>query len=181
MLLKQMGLDFEISTPDIDESRRPDEAPAAYVERLARGKASKVAGEGAIVIGADTVVIHEGRFLGKPAHPAEARTMLSQISGATHDVFTGLAVARGDQVASTVDVTVVEMMDMTVEEIAGYVEGGEPLDKAGAYAIQGEGGRFVTRIEGSPATVVGLPIHLLDRTMRRVGVDVDHFKSSLPV
>ena len=180
-LLEQLGLEFEIVSPEVDESHRPEESPASYVERLARDKAEKAVRDDAIVIGADTVVVHQGRFMGKPSHPAEARAMLAGLAGSTHDVFTGLAVASVDQIASIVDVTTVEMFEMTSDEIARYVDGGEPMDKAGAYAIQGEGGRFVTRVEGSPSTVVGLPIHLLDRVLSRVGVSVDHFKSRFPV
>ena len=162
----------------MDESRHPDEPPAEYVERLARAKAAASSSAGDVVIGADTIVVHEGRFLGKPSHPSEARSMLERLSDDTHEVFTGLAVARHDEVASAVDVCHVSMLDLTDEEIADYVASGEPMDKAGGYALQGVGGRFVASVNGSPYTVIGLPIHLLDRLMRRVGVDMRGFRSS---
>lgn len=177
-LLDRLGLEYRVSPADIDESRHPDEQPAEYVERLARAKARAVASTGDLVIGADTIVVHEGRFMGKPSHPSEARSMLERLSGDTHEVFSGLAVAVDDDVASAVDVCHVSMLDMTGEEIADYISGGEPMDKAGGYALQGVGGRFVEAVNGSPYTVIGMPIHLLDRLMRRVGVDMRSFRVS---
>ena len=177
-LLRQLGLAFEIVSPDIDETRNPGESPAAFVERLAREKAMTVVEPDHVVVAADTVVVHAGRILGKPGHPAEARTMLSLIAGETHDVFTGMAVAYAGKVSALVDVTEVEFMPLTDGEIARYVSGGEPMDKAGAYALQGEGGRFVQAVRGSPSTVVGLPIHLLERLVRAVGADLERFKAT---
>jgi len=175
-LLSRLGLSYEVAPADIDESRRPDEPPATYVERLAREKARAVASPGSVVVAADTAVVHEGHVLGKPAHPAEARSMLRRLSGTAHDVFTGLAVSNGDVVESVVDVTEVTFLEMTDLEIADYVDGGEPMDKAGAYALQGRGGLFVESVTGSPFTVVGMPIHLLPRLMRRVGADMALFE-----
>lgn len=179
-LLQRLGLDFEMRSADVDEARLPDEAPAAYVERLARAKAEAVAGDGLLVVGADTIVVHEGRVMGKPGHPEEARAMLRALQGTVHEVFTGLAVAAWDggaQVRSMIDVAAVEFIPMTEEEIARYVDSGEPLDKAGAYALQGMGGAFVSRVEGSPFTVVGLPIHLLARLVAASGDDLDTFRT----
>jgi len=148
-LLERLGLQFDVEPADIDETRRPDEPPGVYVERVASDKARAVAGPGRLVIGADTSVVHEGRILGKPAHPEEARSMLRRLEGETHEVFTGMAVASWDEgvsLDSEVDVTEVKMVAMTGDEIADYVSTGEPMDKAGAYALQGSGGRFVEAV-----------------------------------
>ena len=178
-LLDRLELDYEVKEPDIDETRRPDEDPAGYVERLARAKAEAVAGDGLIVVAADTAVVHEGKVLGKPVHPEEARSMLRRLQGDSHEVFTGVAVGwieDGLRVESLVDVSRVTMLPMTQEEIAWYVGTGEPLDKAGSYALQGLGGMFVSKIVGSPSTVVGLPIHLLGRLIAASGTDVTRFR-----
>jgi septum formation protein len=182
-LLERLGLDFDFVTPDVDESRFPDEAPAAYVERVARAKAEAVTGEGLIVVAADTTVVHEGRVMGKPGHPEEARSMLRRIQGEVHEVFTGLAVGGWDgqaQIKSVVDIAEVTMLPMTEEEIAWYVGTGEPLDKAGAYALQGLGGMFVSRVVGSPFTVIGLPVHLVARLVSASGADLSAFRIGAP-
>jgi len=179
-LLETLQLDFDIREPDVDETRLPDEPAAAYVERLARSKAEAVAGEGLIVLAADTMVVHDGRVLGKPGHPEEARAMLRRLEGDLHEVFTGFAVGAWDgraEVRSLVDVAEVEFLPMTEEEIADYVETGEPMDKAGAYALQGLGGRYVKSVNGSPFTVVGLPIHLISRLVAASGGDLAAFRS----
>lgn len=177
-LLDQLGLVYEIHPPDLDESRRPGERAGEYVERLARDKALAVVDEQSVVIAADTAVVHEGQILGKPAHPAEATTMLRRLQADVHDVFTAVAVAWGDQVRSLIDITEVRMMAMTDEEIAEYVDSGEPMDKAGSYALQGTGGVFVESVVGSPFTVIGLPIHLLPRLLSQAGTGLHHFNRS---
>ena len=174
-LLARLDLEFTVVPAEVDETRRPDEAPGVYVERLAREKVAAVAMPDVTVIAADTAVVHRGRVLGKPAHPQEARAMLAGLQGADHEVFTGVAVANDGETASAVDVTEVKMLPMTEDEIYGYVETGEPMDKAGAYGLQGKGGVFVESISGSPFTVIGLPIHLIPRLMRKVGVAPEHF------
>ena len=179
-LFDQLGLAYEINAPDVDESRRPDERPGDYVERLAREKATAVASPGTVVIGADTAVVHDGQILGKPAHPEEARSMLRRLQGTIHEVFTGVAVAWEAEVRSLVDITEVEMLAMTEEEISDYVDSGEPMDKAGAYALQGRGGMFVATITGSPFTVVGLPIHLVPRLLAQTGTPLHHFVRETP-
>lgn len=179
-MLQRLGVGFEVVASAADESRLPDEAPGVYVERIARAKVAAVmTGPETVVLAADTAVVHEGRLLGKPAHPEEARAMLRRLEGDTHEVFTGVAVGRGGEVHSLVDVTEVRMFPMTSEEIAGYVDGGEPMDKAGAYALQGRGGLWVESIVGSPFTVVGLPIHLLPRLFAQVGASVEDFSTGL--
>lgn len=181
-LLDRLGLRYEIEPPGVDERRLPDELAAAYVERLARVKAETVAGVGRVVVAADTAVVHAGHILGKPGHPEEARSMLRRLQGDRHEVLTGLAVAtfgRVPEVISVVDATEVTMLPMTSEEIAGYVDSGEPMDKAGAYALQGKGGVYVEALHGSPFTVIGLPIHLLPRLLGRAGVDFEQFTRPL--
>ena len=180
-LLERLGLDFDVVAPDVDETRYPDEAPAAYVDRVARSKSAAVAGDGMIVLAADTIVVHEGRVMVKPGHPEEARTMLRRIEGDVHEVFTGLAIGAwdgGTQIKSVVDVAEVTMLPMTEEEIAWYVGTGEPLDKAGGYALQGLGGLFVGKVVGSPFTVIGLPIHLIARHLSASGGDLTAFRNN---
>ena len=173
-LLTNLGLDFTVAPIEIDETRRPDESAALYVERLAREKA-EAAGPGGLVVAADTAVVHDGHVMGKPAHPEEARSMLRRLQGRAHDVFTGMAVTHDGTTESLVDVTEVRMLSMTDDEIADYVASGEPMDKAGAYALQGRGGLYVESISGSPFTVIGLPVHLLPRLVSRVGGRLDEF------
>lgn len=170
-LLTGLGIEFEVVVTNVDETRLPNESAAVYVERVALAKAAAVETDD-IVVAADTAVVHEGKVMGKPAHPAEAETMLRQLQGSEHEVFTGLAIRSPKETISAVDVTHVTMLPMTDVEIADYVNGGEPMDKAGAYALQGRGGVFVESIEGSPFTVIGLPIHLLPRLLSRVGYDL---------
>lgn len=175
-LLDQIGLEHTVVPTDIDESRRPDEPPGTYVERVAREKANAIDAPDDVVVAADTAVVFEGQILGKPAHPQEARAMLQRLQGERHEVFTGLAVGRSRRLESLVDVTHVQMLSMTDDEIARYVADGDPMDKAGAYGLQSQGGVFVESISGSPFTVVGLPLHLLPRLLRRVEVDMDLFR-----
>ncbi|MGH3667645.1 MAG: Maf family protein [Acidimicrobiia bacterium] len=180
-LLERLGLDFDVVAPDVDETRYPDEAPAAYVDRVARSKSAAVAGDGLIVLAADTIVVHEGRIMGKPGHPEEARTMLRRIEGDVHELFTGLAIGAWDggaRIKSVVDVAQVTMLPMTEEEIAWYVGTGEPLDKAGGYALQGLGGLFVGKVVGSPFTVIGMPIHLIARLLAASGVELRAFRNN---
>lgn len=175
-ILRTIGLDFEVLSPAIDEVRLPGENPDTYVERLARSKARAVAGGDAVTLAADTVVVHEGRVLGKPAHPDEARAMLQRLQGSNHQVLTGIAVVAPDgRVDSLVDSATVTLMPMTAEEIDDYIDTGEPMDKAGGYALQGLAARFVSSVEGSPYTVIGLPAHLLARLIAQAGFDLGDF------
>lgn len=179
-ILSGLGLTFDVIPADVDEARFPDEHPQAYVERLARGKARAVSGPGVVAVGCDTVVAHEGRVLGKPAHPEEARAMLRRLQGDRHEVVTGLAVAGhadGPVVHSAVDVTEVVFLPMTEDEIVDYVASGEPMDKAGGYALQGAGGIYVEAVHGSPYTVIGLPVHLLPRLLGRLGHHIGTFRA----
>ena len=172
-LLALLDIPFEVQ-PDVDESRRPGEEPLAYVERLARDKARAVAREGTVAVGADTIVVHRGTVMGKPEHPAEARAMLERLSGDVHQVMTAVAVATVEKgrvvLDSTVETALVRFLPLTDREIDDYIATGEPLDKAGAYALQGRGAVLVESIEGHPTTVVGLPRPATRRLLARAGV-----------
>lgn len=170
-LLDSLGLNFEVLSPDVDETRHPDEAPTTYVERIARAKVRAVARPSDVVIAADTAVFHDGAVLGKPAHPNEARSMLHRLIGEEHHVITGVAVGRDDEIVSDVETTLVHMLPLTDEEITRYIATGEPMDKAGAYGLQGRAGAFIDRIEGSPSNVIGLPVHTLRRLLQGMGVE----------
>ena len=161
-LLADLGGEFEVVSPDVDESVRRDEEPAAYVERISRLKAvtvrSRLGGDPPVVLAADTCVVDDAEILGKPADASAAREMLRRLSGRTHWTTTGVTVASAAGVTTTsvrTDVTFVKLLD---SQIDWYVETGEPLDKAGAYGIQGIAGAFVERIEGSHSNVIGLPL-----------------------
>ncbi len=170
-LLMAAGFEFDVApAAELDESRAGDEAPEAYVVRLAEAKAAHVSSRNAdrCVIGADTAVVVFGRVLGKPRDDADAVEMLRLLSGHTHRVLTGVAVHAGERRAHAVDTTLVRVARLHEEEIAWYVSTAEPRDKAGAYAIQGLASRFVTAIEGSYTNVVGLPIPTLCRLLRVV-------------
>ncbi|PSH04364.1 MAG: septum formation inhibitor Maf [Acidobacteria bacterium] len=165
-LLRNAGLSFELRPAEIDETPCEGEDPFEYVKRLAREKALEVlesAPDGAVVIGADTTVVVDGECLGKPLDEADARRMLSLLSGRTHQVMTGVCVARRDPDGNALvevgaEVTEVSFAEMTPEEITAYVASGEPMDKAGAYAIQGQASRWIPRIQGCYFNVVGLPV-----------------------
>ncbi len=170
-LLGQLGLRFTVAAADLDETPRPDEPPEAYVLRLAREKAQAVAGRfpGTWVLAADTTVVLGRELLGKPRDEAEAREMLTRLSGRTHEVHTGVALAgRADE--ALVVRTRVTFRTLSAGEIAWYAGTGEPLDKAGAYAIQGKGGFLVAAIEGSPTNVIGLPLGETLALLTRAGV-----------
>src|SRR6185437_2125457 len=174
-ILRNAGFVFEVVTPHLDESTRPNEAASAYVLRLAEEKAraarrqlsDKLAGGSSVIIGADTVVVIDNEILGKPSSPENAREMLRRLSGQTHEVYTGLAVLPGNGTARTaVEKTRVTFQPLSKKEIEDYVASGEPFDKAGAYAIQGKGGKFISRIEGCYFNVMGLPLARLNTMLR---------------
>jgi septum formation protein len=166
-LLKAAGVRFEARASEVDETPRPGEAAAAYVERLALEKARTVAAlePGRLVLGADTTVVVDGRMLGKPLDAAEAEAMLGALSGRAHEVLTGVALVGPQGDAAGVARTTVWFRFMTSEDIRGYVESGEAMDKAGAYGIQGRAAAFVERIVGSYTNVVGLPVALVCRLL----------------
>jgi septum formation protein len=166
-LLAQSGLKFNVHAADINEDRMPDENAAAYVQRLAVEKAQAIwtlreptdtAEDPLIILGADTCVVCDGHILGKPVNNADARRMLELLSGRTHAVLTGLATVSRKGVLSDVEITQVTFNCIKEAEVTEYISTGEPLDKAGAYAIQGYAARWIPRIEGDYFNVVGLPI-----------------------
>lgn len=176
-LLTQIGIAHEVRPADIDEAYLPHELPAPHAERLAREKAGKLAAEhpDALVIGADTIVVIDGRVLGKPADAADAERMLMMLSGRTHLVHTAVAVARGARVASGVESVEVTFRPLTAAQARDYVATGEPMDKAGGYGIQGFGAVLVERIHGDYFAVMGLALCRLADLLREVGVDY-HFR-----
>ena len=173
-LLARMGLDFTVISPRIDEDSFTDPDPAALVRTLSREKALAVA-EGqdpeTLVIAADTVVVLDGQALGKPGDEADAFAMLSALSGRSHEVYTGVTVCQGDRAVSEAECTRVTFRSLTQEEIRHYVATGEPMDKAGAYGIQGFGSLLVEGIRGDYFNVVGLPVCRLGRMLAAFGVD----------
>jgi septum formation protein len=180
-LLRAAGIDFDVLMANVDESVHPGETPAQHVARLAEEKALRVLPEARNrpVLGADTAVVVDGEILGKPADPADAGRMLRILSGRQHQVMTGIALipepARAGldgsiTLSDGIEVTTVEFAPISPAEIAAYVGSGEPMDKAGAYAIQGLASRFVTRIEGSYSNVVGLPVALVYDLCKRAGL-----------
>jgi septum formation protein len=165
-LLRQAGFDFEVRPSHIAEEIQPGERPEEFARRAAHEKAMHVAAfspPGSFVLGADTVVVIDGEMLGKPSDLEDAARMLRLLSGRTHQVHTGICLVRApDEVeALKHETTLVTFRELDEEEIRRYVESGEPLDKAGAYAVQGLASKFVTRISGCYSNVVGLPVALL--------------------
>ncbi|MBD9660705.1 MULTISPECIES: nucleoside triphosphate pyrophosphatase [Pantoea] len=160
-LLTQLGLQFERLITHVEEQRQPEEAADAYVRRLASDKARAgvaVAPQDLPVLGADTIVVLNGEVLEKPQDAAHAAAMLSKLSGQTHQVMTAVALADTQRELDCLVTTDVTFRTMTAEEISHYIASGEPMDKAGAYGIQGLGGNFVRKINGSYHAVVGLPL-----------------------
>jgi septum formation protein len=166
-----LGLRFTVAAADLDETPLPAEPADVYVQRLAQEKARAVAARfpHAWVLAADTTVALGAELLGKPRDGSEARQMLTRLSGKTHNVYTGVALA-GRTSAATVVRTGVTFRTLTAEEIDWYVGTGEPLDKAGAYAVQGRGGFLVARVEGSPTNVIGLPLGETLELLAQAGV-----------
>jgi septum formation protein len=160
-LLRAAGIEFTVQIADVDEAIMPGESPRDYVLRLSRAKALAVAGEGELVLGADTTVVIEDEIAGKPVDMEDARRMLRALSGRWHEVLTGVTLLRGHKILSDVALTRVKFSEMSEPEIDWYVSTGEPMDKAGAYGIQGYASRFVERIEGSYSNVVGLPMQMV--------------------
>jgi septum formation protein len=171
-LLNLIGIAHEVRPANIDETMRPREAPRRYAERLAREKASAMATRDPdlVTIGADTVVVINRKVLGKPADADDAARMLRMLSGREHTVITAVAVSRGRKLRSAVEEVRVKFRRLRDDEIDAYIAMGEPMDKAGAYGIQGYGATIVERIEGDYFAVMGLPLVRLVGLMRDVGV-----------
>lgn len=171
-LLRMLGLDFEIRPAGIDETYLPGEEPGAHAERLAREKAAAIAVDapGAVVIGSDTVVIVDEDLLGKPADEDEAVRMLLRLQGREHTVATGVAVVVNGGTESAVERVRVRFRPFDEPVARAYTQTGEPMDKAGAYGIQGYGATLVERIEGDYFSVMGLPVSRLIRILERLGI-----------
>ena len=171
-LLALVGIPHEVVPADLDETPFPHEAPAAYCERLSREKALAVAHRfpDAVTIGADTTVVIGGALLAKPEDDADAARMLRLLAGRTHTVHTAIAVARGDDVVSAVEDVAVTFRPLDDDEIAAYVATREPMDKAGAYGIQGYGATIVERIEGDYFAVMGLSLVRLVALFGEIGL-----------
>jgi septum formation protein len=168
-LLRRLGLSFEVKPPQIDESILSSEDGYAAADRLARLKARVAIDEGAMSIGCDTLVVHRGDILGKPASPAQAVEMVRRLQGDEHAVYTGVAVGMPGRLDSAVEGTRVWFRSLDPLECEEYVATHEPMDKAGAYGIQGFGSAIVERIEGDYFNVMGLPIQKLLELFRRFG------------
>ena len=174
-LLEAIGVNFVVEPSDVDEILDPNESPEHEVKRLAREKAEDVASRrpGSWVLGADTIVVIGGRILGKPSDRADAEWMLSTLSGRTHTVFTGYTILNLSHPESTVvgfAQSEVFIRQLSPQEIRGYLDTGEPMDKAGAYAIQGVGAAIVERVYGSYTNVVGLPLCEVARDLKKLGI-----------
>lgn len=172
-LLAQLNTPFHILPADIDEQVRPQESPWVYVRRMAATKAQVIAAQHptALVLGADSIVVLGQQILGKPRDAAEAQRMLAQLSGQAHRVMTGVALVQAARQVLCLEVvsTLVRFRPLSAADIADYIATGEPMDKAGAYAIQGVGGAFVTAYEGCYTNVVGLPLQRTAALLQALG------------
>jgi len=171
-LLASAGYAFTVDPADVDEAGQPGEGPEAYVLRVARDKARAVAGRrdpGDVVLAADTTVVVDGDILAKPADESEAIRMLQRLAGVEHRVLTGVVAISGGRELTEVVSTRVRLLPLGIDDIQWYVGTGEPMGKAGAYAIQGRAARFVDWIEGSWSNVVGLPVATVSRMIKRLG------------
>ena len=171
-LLALIGIPHDVRPADLDERVWPGEVPEAHAERLARSKAEAIAARepGTVVIGADTIVVLDGDILGKPNDEAEAAATLRRLAGRTHTVHTAVAVARNGQTVSGVESVEVTFRPLTDTQIETYIATGEPMDKAGAYGIQGYGAVIVERVHGDYFAVMGLALGRLVGLMSQVGV-----------
>lgn len=168
-LMRQMGLEFEAVPVDVDEhlAGKPHEVVAALARRKAMAALQRYPDR--YILAADTLVHAQGEVLGKPADQDDARRMLALLSGSEHQVFTGVCVLHGQKAWADCVCTQVRFAQLSAGDIAGYVQSGEPMDKAGAYAVQGMGGMFVTEVHGSPSNVIGLPMHTVRALLAQAG------------
>jgi septum formation protein len=170
-ILRQLGLDPSVHPADVDEARLPGEDPGMHVRRLAREKAERVSMSepGALVVAGDTVVIRDGAVLGKPGDADEALAMLMSLSGRTHEVLSGLAIAGPSGTFDAVTRTSVRFRAFDAAQARRYVDSGEPMDKAGGYGIQGLGAALVSEVSGDYYSLVGLPVPALLDLLERAG------------
>jgi len=178
-LLRAAGYTFEVCVPDVDESVLEGEPARDYVERLAIAKATRATcrDPGSVALGADTTVVVDDHILAKPDDEADAARMLEMLSGRPHEVLTGVALRQGAVLVSEVVTTRVHFLQLNAAAIRWYVATGEPMGKAGAYAIQGYASRFVEAIHGSYSNVVGLPVHVIEPMWSRIKLAVESHPS----
>jgi nucleoside triphosphate pyrophosphatase len=169
-LLTLIGIDHEVRPANIDETYLPGEEPRSHALRLARGKVEAVAAPDQVTIGSDTIVVVDGDVLGKPVDAGDAARMLRRLSGRSHVVITGVAVGWRGQLHSDAEEVSVTFRDLTDDEIGAYIATGEPMDKAGAYGIQGFGATIVERVDGDYFAVMGLPLNRLARLLESLGL-----------
>ncbi len=174
-LLARLGLEFGVLDVDVPEVREPGEQPSGYVARVAREKAGAgllrvVAVPGAVVLGSDTEVVLDDTVFGKPAGDADAAAMLRRLSGRSHQVLTAVSLVSAGREASVLVATDVTFADLSDDDIAEYVASGEPMGRAGAYAVQGGAERFIARLSGSYSAVMGLPLHETAALLRGFGI-----------
>ena len=170
-LLSMMGLDFIVQTADIDETMDKSQTPAHEVAAVSARKAEKIAWEHPddVIVSADTIVVIDGKILGKPKDEEDAARMLRLLSGRTHTVYTGLTVHANGESKTQVVGTDVTFRELTDAEIAAYIKTKEPMDKAGSYAVQGFFARYIDGLKGSYANVMGLPVHLVYQELKKLG------------
>ncbi|MEQ5126222.1 Maf family protein [Providencia zhijiangensis] len=169
-LVQLLGYSFEILRPEVEEKWQEGESPQVYVQRLARDKSRAgvaIAPADHPVLGADTIVVLDGKILEKPRDAAHAQQILSDLSGKTHQVMTAIAVSNSHETLTSLITTDVTFRELSLLEIQDYIQSGEPMDKAGAYGIQGLGGRFIRCINGSYHAVVGLPLVETEELIQR--------------
>lgn len=175
-ILQQIGVDFQIAPADIDETPKPQESPVDYVQRMAQEKTqhviNSIAGSSAVVLGADTSVVLNCKIYGKPKNQQEAMAMLAALSGKTHQVLTAVAMGNKQRCLLKLSATDVKFRELDLKECLDYWNTGEPLDKAGGYAIQGLGAVFVEKISGSFSGVVGLPIEQTAQLLQTFNVPI---------
>lgn len=170
-LLNLVGIEHEVRPANIDETYLPGEAPREHAERLAREKAAAIDVSDAVTIGSDTIVVVDGQVLGKPRDRAHAAEMLRQLSGRSHIVMTGVAAKWRGRTASGLEEVGVTFRRLSDDEIECYIDTGEPMDKAGAYGIQGFGATIVDRVDGDYFAVMGLPLNRLARLLGTLGLN----------
>ena len=183
-LLERIGITgFTVAAPNVDESVEPGLSPADMVEQLSLRKAraaARRAGPDDLILAADTVVALDGAVLGKPRDGGDAFAMLSALSGREHRVYTGVTVLRGERVVTQHEETAVTFRELSPDEIRGYIATGEPMDKAGAYGIQGVGALLVSGIRGDYSNVMGLPVFRLGQILSDFGLDLLRNKGDCP-
>ncbi|MDO4459961.1 MAG: Maf family protein [Clostridia bacterium] len=167
-LMLQAGYEFEVISPEVDETIPEGTSPDKAVEMLSARKAAAIDAGDAVILAADTVVAFDGVILGKPADEEDAVNMLRMLSGRTHNVYTGVSIRCGDNTETVSVSSEVTFYELSEEEISAYVATGEPLDKAGAYGIQGKGGLLVKEIKGDYYNIVGLPIATVSRMINKI-------------